>query len=170
VSSIAGFFVRAILLSVILYMMRPFALFLPLTFASCFTFDSSSVLHSGEILSLTACSGKSLSLTVWGLSRSGDDDYYNEDAAPSVKQIRWLPPQTPNNSNAAGCYFLLMHDDNIVCLSPSGQQGGLTSPLQYHHSLRFRHFHHHFFLSLLLLLSLSDSNHASSLSKIMQAK
>ena len=111
-----------------------------------------SVLHSGEILSLTACSGKSLSLTVWRLSQSDDDDYYDEDAAQSVKQIKWLPPQTPTNSNAAGCYFLLMHDDSIVCLSPSGQQGGLTSPLFYLRSLRYCHFSPPFFLQLIFLI------------------
>lgn len=84
------------------------------------------VLHTGEILSLVACSGKSQYSSIWSVNLlSNDSDYYSDDTQQVVKQIRWLPPQTSNNHNsAAGCYFLLLNNDNIVCLSPSGAQGG----------------------------------------------
>lgn len=84
-----------------------------------------TVLRTGEILSLVACSGKSQYSSIWSTNLlSNDSYYYSDDAQQIVKQIRWLPPQTNNNNNsAAGCYFLLLNNDNIVCLSPCSAQG-----------------------------------------------
>lgn len=94
----------------------------------CFIFSLSHcsvlVLRNGEMLSLTACSGKSLSLSVWSLTASNEDDNYDEsDIEPVVKQVRWMSPQSASANTAIGCCLLLLNDNRLICLSPSGAQG-----------------------------------------------
>ena len=125
------------------------------------------VLRNGEMLSLTACSGKSLSTNIFNpnpvpirenreiessgngngnsslnstgnsntlfplsnpilKSRSNSKIEISEYENPenTVKQIRWVAPQTENNTNnAAGCFILLLNTNDIIGLSPSGPHG-----------------------------------------------
>lgn len=101
------------------------------------TFACILVLRSGEIFSLTAASGKSLSTLTWSAlaskskaknGRKKFDEIGDEDEEQIVKKIRYLPPQTENNqSKYGGSFMVLLNTNNIVGLSPSGPHGVFVS-------------------------------------------